>query len=231
MRFFIVRIDALAEHRESLLEWIVTEHLPGIGAIPGLAEGAACYRAVETPTAVRAYPGNPEFTVVYPLEHDVDVVALVNSKRFLDWWLEAVSARFLWTANHRWVVCEQKLGPETAFSEARILFSEVDVAPGHEDSWGPWYARWHVPDALAVPGLFGDALRRFESIDIVGERWHCSAVPRYMQLLPIRPGADVMACTATDEFLALAADTQAMWGGALRFLSTICERVDALPSA
>lgn len=227
IRFFVVRMDAVPEHREALRSWLVEEHLPGGAAVPGLSEGAVCYEAIETPTAFRTYPPNPEFTAVFPLERDISVVELVDSSAFHDWWLGSVTTRFRWVARHKWVVCEQRLGPERPFAHARILFTEVDVAPGHEQAWGEWYDRFHVHDALAVPGLFGEELRRFESIDVWGDRWHSGRRPRFMQLLPIADGADILASTGTPEFLALAASTQAAWAGAFEFLSTICIRVDS----
>ncbi|MEA2330115.1 MAG: hypothetical protein QOH58_253 [Thermoleophilaceae bacterium] len=225
MRFLVVRLDAVAEHRDRLRTWLADEHLPSAEAVPGLAAGAVLYEAVETPTAVRRYPSTPHFTAVFPLDPDLDPAALVSDQRFIEWWVGAMKARFFWFEQHRWVMCEQRMGPESPFAHDRILFTEVDVAPGHEADWGPWYERYHVPDALAVPNLFDGELRRFESIDVRAERFHCAARPRFLQLLPIQTGTDILESTRAPEFLALAADTQASWGGALTFLSTICERV------
>jgi hypothetical protein len=225
LRFLIVRIDAEPEHRDTLRAWIVDEHLPSVAGVPGFAPGAAAYETVETPTAVRRYPGRPHFTIAYPLDAGTAVEEIFGGEAFQRWWLAAMRARFHWFSTHRWAVVEQKLGPEIPFEHARMVFSEVEIAPGHEDAWGPWYLKHHVPDALAVPGLFDDALRRFEALDVATPRFHCAARPRFVQLLPIRDDADVMACTAAPEFLTLAADTQASWGGALTFLSTVCTRL------
>ncbi|HEX5146408.1 MAG TPA: hypothetical protein VFV85_05250 [Conexibacter sp.] len=226
MRFLIVRIDAEAEHRDTLRAWIAGEHLPSVAGVPGFAPGAAAYEAVETPTAVRRYPGRPHFTIAYPLDDGIAVEAIFGADVFQQWWLDAMRARFHWFTTHRWVVCEQKLGPETPFTHRRMIFSEVDVAPGHEDAWGPWYLKHHVPDAAAVPGMFEPELRRFESLDVATPRFHCAARPRFVQLLPIRDDADILARSAAPEFLTQAADTQATWGGALTFLSTVCTRIE-----
>jgi hypothetical protein len=223
-RFLIVRLDAIPDHRDRLRAWLADEHLPSAAAVPGLGAGAILYETVGTPTAVRRYPSEPHFTVVFPLDPDRDVADVVGDPAFIAWWVGAMKARFFWFERHKWVVCEQRMGPEGPFAHDRILFTEVDVAAGHEPDWGPWYERFHVPDALAVPGLFGRELRRFESIDVRAERFHCAARPRFLQLLPIQEGTDILTATQAPEFLSLAADTQATWGGALSFLSTICER-------
>jgi hypothetical protein len=224
MRFLFLRIDAEPEHRDTLRAWLADEHLPTAAGVPGFAPGAAAYETVATPTAVRRYPDRPHFTIAYPLD-DAPLEETFSSDAFQHWWLDAMRVRFHWFATHRWVVCEQKLGPETPFEHRRMVFSEVEIAPGHEHAWGPWYLKHHVPDALAVPGLFDDALRRFEALDVATPRFHCAPQPRFVQLLPIRDDADVLACSAAPEFLTLAADTQASWGGALSFLSTVCVRV------
>lgn len=225
LRFLIVRIDAEPQHRDRLRTWLVDEHLPTAADVPGFAAGASAYETVATPTAVRRYPDRPHFTIAYPLAAGTPLAETFGSATFQRWWLDAMRSRFHWFSTHRWVVCDQKLGPDLPFVHARMVFSEVEVAPGHEDAWGPWYLKHHVPDALAVPGLFDDALRRFEALDVALPRFHCAARPRFLQLLPIRDDADIMACSATPEFLTLAADTQASWGGALTFLSTVCVRL------
>lgn len=225
MRFLIVRMDAEPQHRDRLRAWIANEHLPTVADVPGFLAGAAAYETVETPTAVRRYPGTPHFTIAYPLAEARAPEETFASDAFQRWWLDAMRARFHWFSAHRWVVVEQKLGPEKPFEHARMVFSEVEIASGHEDAWGPWYLKHHVPDALAVPGLFDDELRRFESLDVATPRFHCAARPRFIQLLPIRDDADVLACSEAPEFLTLAADTQASWGGALAFVSTVCHRL------
>ncbi len=226
LRFLLVRIDAEPEHRDRLRSWIADEHLPTAAGVPGFAPGAAAYETVATPTAVRRYPDRPHFTIAYPLDPETATETIFAGETFQQWWLGAMRARFHWFSTHRWVVCEQKLGPAKPFEHARMVFSEVEIAPGHEDAWGPWYLKHHVPDALAVPGLFGDELRRFESLDVATARFHCAARPRFVQILPIRDDADVLACSVAPEFLTLAADTQASWGGALTFLSTVCHRIE-----
>ena len=216
----------------ALRGWLIGEHLSSLSDVPGLLADAACYQAIETPTEYRLYPAKPELTMIYRFQPGSDPHAVVEGAEFVSWWRASIRTRFPWVAEHRWVICRQNLGPQTQVSDQLILLTEVDVATGHEDEWGPWYEEHHVRAARAVPGLFGSDLRRFTSEDHSGPTIHISSHPRFLQVLPIAEEADLAALTSTPQYLDQLVDTQVRWGGALEWISgTICHRMGADPPA
>ena len=108
----------------------------------------------------------------------------------------------------------------------RALVTQVHVAPGHEAGWARWYRDRHVPDALAVPGFFAGPMWQLEAFDVNTAGWHVAPRPRFTHVLPLTDQADWVAGPGTPEFLALAADTQTTWGGAVEHVtSQLCERI------
>ena len=89
-----------------------------------------------------------------------------------------------------------------------------------------WYRDRHVPDANAVPGFFAGPMWQFQAFDVNLQGWHVSARPRFTHVLPLTDAADWRVAPGTPEFLALAADTQTTWAGAIeQVVSQFCERI------
>jgi hypothetical protein len=224
--YIIARIDLADAHRERFYAWLLEEHLPSAREVAGLAPDPSCYRSELVETVVRTYRPQPEVTIVYPLEPDVSVHELAADDVFLSWWLDAITTRFTWVTSHGWVGCRRLFGPPGPVRGERALVTQVEVAESHAASWAAWYRERHVPDARAVPGLFGDEMWQFESFDVHTAGWHVSPKPRFTHLLPIRDGADWVAGAGTPEFLRQVADTQSMWAGAIEHVvSNLCTRI------
>lgn len=222
----VVRLDPVPERRESLVRWLIEEHLPSTREIAGLDDGPVLYQANLVETPIRTYRQTPEFTVIYPVASDATVHELAVSPAFLDWWADSITTRFTWVATHDWVACRRVFGPAERISGDRVLLTQVHVAPGHEAGWARWYRDRHVPDAEAVPDFFAGPMWQLESFDVNTERWHVAPRPRFTHVLPLTDGADWVAGPGTPEFLALAADTQTTWAGAVEHVvSQLCERI------
>jgi hypothetical protein len=225
LRVMVARFEPKEEHRTRLREWL-HGHASSTQAVRGLAGEALCYEALHVEAGFRTYLPTPALTTIYCLDERADVEALVTSDAFHDWWTEAVMTWTPWVSAQDWVIAMQTVGPTTTPDYEGILLTQVDVSAGHEDAWRSWYENRHMPMALEVPGLFLPELRRFEAIDIKTPRFHCSPSPWSTHLLPIAANADLEAGVRAPEFLALAADTAATWGGALQqAVSTLCRRL------
>ena len=222
----VARIDLIPEQRSQFERWLREEHLPSAGDVPGLESWPIVYRAHLVETPIRTYRPAPEITIIYPLAADTTVHELAASEAFLEWWAETITARFTWVAAHDWVACRRIYGPAEPIAGDRVLLTQVHVAAGHESGWARWYRERHVPDAEAVPGFFAGPMWQLESFDVNTQHWHVAPRPRFTHVLPLTEEADWIAGPGTPEFLALAADTQTTWAGAVEHVvSNLCERI------
>lgn len=218
----IVSVDVLTQHRPAFEEWLRSSFLTVTG-VPGVAADPVCFRGMRVETRYRTYQPTPSYIVIFQLEDDPAEVT--GAKAFSDWWTKGVAARFEWVEKQSWVVAELVAGPPPPFDYSRVLFTQVDLRPAHQSGWARWYDEVHIPQSRLVPGMFRAENRRFAAVEVATARWHCSAKPSFIHLVPIEDSADIVQGAATPEFLALIADTQAQWAGALESAaSTLCER-------
>lgn len=221
----VLRIDPIPERRADLERWLLGDHLASVRGVAGLA-APVIYRACHVETPIRTYRQSPELTVIYPVASGASVHGLAVSEAFLGWWSGSITTRFRWVAAHDWVATRRIFGPPEAIAGDRVLLTQVHVASGHEAGWARWYRDRHVPDALAVPGFFAGPMWQLEAFDVNTDGWHVSPRPRFTHVLPLTADADWVAGPGSSEFLALAADTQTTWAGAIEHVvSQLCERV------
>lgn len=224
--FIVARIDAAPDRKDEFERWLHDHHLPSATDLAGLDSTPLVYQAQLVETAIRTYRPTPEYTIFYPVAGAGTVHELAMSTPFLEWWAQAITERFTFVAAHDWVACRRVYGPQGALGGSRALLTQVHVASGHESDWARWYRDRHVPDANAVPGFFAGPMWQFEAFDVNTEGWHVSPRPRFTHLLPINDDADWLQATASPEFLALAADTQTTWAGAVEHVvSNLCIRI------
>ncbi|HEX4804929.1 MAG TPA: hypothetical protein VFU94_03430 [Conexibacter sp.] len=224
-RQLVARLQTAPADEQALLDWLRERHVPAALAVPGV-RAVVVYRAFRVEHPARVYEPVPRFSVLHELDPALDPTALADDDAFLSWWGESVATWSAWTTDHRWVVAEQELGPDTPPSYDRVLLTQVDVADGFEDAWARWYDARHVEMSLAIPGMYGPEMKRLRSRPVHGRLWHCAPSPRFTALLQLQPGADIAERMGTPEFTAAIADTQALFGGALELRnSTMCERV------
>lgn len=222
----VARFDPIPEQRTQLERWLVGDHLPSAGSVPGLSRTPVVYRAHLVETPIRTYRPTPEFTVIYPLADGASIHELAASDEFLAWWARGITERFRWVAAHDWVAARRVYGPADPIGGDRALVTQVHVAAGHEAGWARWYRDRHVPDALAVPGFFAGPMWQLEAFDVNTVGWHVAARPRFTHVLPLTDDADWVAGPGTPEFLNLAADTQTTWAAAIEHVvSQLCERI------
>lgn len=219
----IISMDVADRDRSEFEHWLRSSFLNPSG-VPGLDEQAACFRGIRVETRFRTYLPTPSYFAIFTLTDDP--ARIVATKEFAEWWAAGIAARFGWIQKQHWVVASLVTGPPLPLGTAtRALITQVHLPPAYQDGWGQWYDEVHIPQSRQVPGLFEAENRRFSAIDLVTSRWNCVARPQFTHFVPIRDEADIALATATPEYLALMADTQARWAGTMESAcSTICER-------
>lgn len=224
-RVLIARMDADAGAVDEFNAWYDGEHMAQASAIPGFGSEHRRYLAESYAGQYWTYRPHPEFTAVYSVQADGELMAAINSDEYKAW-----SGDFLarWrdrTRDEVSIMCEQIFGREDPLPYERVLIAQMNVAPEHEDEFNRWYEDEHLPEADQIPG-FGSDHRRFRAIELEGRYWHYRPDPLYTAMYEIDPGADVLSAINSDEYRAWSADFMSRWRHRTSGeISTICRRI------
>jgi hypothetical protein len=225
LSIMLVRFNLGDQHLENFLPWYDQVHRQEALAVPGITS-QRLYEAVYCEGRIWTYQPVPRFTLLSHLSNDVPLLEIFESSEFLHWWTSSVLTWSEWTADARWTVCRQVVGPVGPVAYDRLLLTQEDVSLGHEEAWTTWYDTKHITDAAAVPGEFGADYRRFTALDVATSRWRCAAKPMFSHIFEVRPDIDLETVMTTPEFETMAADTMANWSAVLEnAVSTMCKRV------
>ena len=225
MLILLTRFNVQEPHVERFLTWYREVHVPEASGVPGI-DSQSLYEAVHSEGRIWTYRANPRFTILSHINSNTPILEVVESHEFLEWWRNSVLAWSEWTADARWTVYRQEVGPTKEIAHNRILLTQEDVAVGHENAWITWYETKHLTDAAAVPFEFGRDYRRFKAVDVAGRRWRCAARPTFSHLFEVLPDVDLETVMASSEFEAMASDTMANWSPVLdTAVSTMCKLV------
>lgn len=224
-RVLIARMNADPDVHDEFNAWYDGEHMAQASAIPGYGTNHRRYRAEEYEGRYWTYRTHPEFTAVYALDRDGDRAASIDSDEYRAWSGDFLARWQERTRDEVSIMCDQVFGTDGALPYERVLISQMNVAPEHEDEFNRWYDEEHIPQAGQIPG-FGTDHRRFRAIELEGRYWHYRPDPRYTSLYEIQAEANVLEAIDSDEYKAWSGDFLARWRDRTSGeISTICRRI------